>query len=363
LSAAGQFVTAYSFTYAVTTPIMATLTAHWSRRRVLLIGLLVFIAGNLMTAMVRGFDSALLSRCVAGLGGAMVTPAAGAAAAALVAAEHRGWAMAVVLAGLSASTALGAPIGTVVGSLGDWKTTMWLVAALGGAASLGVMLTLPGIGASPVLGLRERLAPLRDARVTMTLATTFLAMLGVFLVYTYISAVFDRATGGNGKVLALLLASWGLGATVGILGAGYFSDRFGSRPVINAAIITVALDFGLIPWTSAEFSSAVVALVLWGLCGWGLVLAQQHRLVSIHPSSAPILIALNGAAIYFAVSASGALGALVIQPIGSHNLPLLSSLLILLAFFCAERAYRLIHSRTQGEWVDIAAGRAERRSA
>ena len=115
---AGQFVTVYALAYAVLTPIMATLTAHWPRRRVLNGGLIVFVAGNILTGTLRTFGLALAARAVAGLGAAMFSPAASATAAALVAPERRGRALAIVLAGLSGATARGAPVGTLVASFG-----------------------------------------------------------------------------------------------------------------------------------------------------------------------------------------------------------------------------------------------------
>jgi MFS transporter, DHA1 family, inner membrane transport protein len=356
VAAAGQFVTIYSFAYALSTPITATLTANWPRRRVLIVGLIVFVAGNILTATQQTYDLGLVSRAVAGLGGAMVTPAAGAAAAAMVAPEWRGRALAIVLAGLSGATALGAPIGTLVGSFGDWRMTMWFVAGLGTLASVGVLAALPGVPTSSPLQLRDRLAPLGDARVAATLATTVLTMFGIFLIYTYISVVFDRATGGDGERLAALLSSWGIGATVGILGAGSLTDRFGNRRIINLAILITALDFALIPWSSTNFATAIIALCIWGMCGWGLVVSQQHRLVGIAPTLTPILIALNAAAIYFAVSASGAVGALAMKVLDPHDLPFLSAILILAGILSAEMAHRLIQDGKTGiAWPSQAA--------
>ena len=91
VAGAGQFVTVYSLAYGLLTPVMAALLANWRRRHVLLSGLVVFVIGNILTATQTSFDLALLSRAVAGLGGAMFTPVAGAAAAAMVAPERR-WA-------------------------------------------------------------------------------------------------------------------------------------------------------------------------------------------------------------------------------------------------------------------------------
>lgn len=345
VGAAGQLITVYAFTYAVMTPLMAALTVQWPRKRVLLAGLGIFVVGNILTAVLPTFDLVLASRAMAGAGGAMFTPAASAAAAALVAPERRGRALAVVLAGLSGATALGAPIGTLVGSAGDWRLTMWLVAALGVLVALAVGANLPHVPTPPPLRLRERLAPLGDARVVATLSTTFLVLSGLYVVYNYISLALDRATGGDGTVLAALLSIWGVAATVGNLGAGSLTDRLGSRRIINLAILVVALNFVLMPWSSRTLPGAVVALVVWGLCGWGFLVPQQHRLVGIAPALGPILLALNAATIYIAVSFSGALGAVVLQAIGPHHLGLAGAALILLGLCTAERAWRLIEKR------------------
>ncbi len=342
VAAAGQLVTAYALAYAVLTPIMAAATAHWPRRRVLLGGLALFVAGNVLTETQSVFVLVLASRVIAGLGAAIFTPAASATAAGLVVPERRGFALAVVLAGLSAATALGAPIGTLVGSVADWRMALWAVGLLGMLAGAGVFRELPKLAASAPLGLRDRLAPLADARVAVTLLTTVLVLFGPFLLYTYISVVFDRATGGSGAILAVLMSIWGLGATVGSLRAGALTDRLGNRVVINVAVAVCALDFALMPWTSASFTGAGVALAVWGVCGWGFYMAQQHRLVGIAPALAPLVLALNASVLYFAISVSSAAGALALSVWDPHKLPWLGASLIVVGLAVAETAHRLI---------------------
>src|SRR5262249_26385798 len=130
--------------------------------------------------------------------------------------------------------------------------------------------------------------------------------------------VLHRATGGDGRTLAALLLVWGVAATVGNLGAGRLSDRFGGYRVALAALAVAAVDFALLPWATRAVPGAPVALVVGGLAGWGLLVAQQHRLVALVPSAAPLLIALNSSATYVAVSASGVIGAAVITWAGAR---------------------------------------------
>ncbi|QDC02178.1 MFS transporter [Mesorhizobium sp. 8] len=346
VAAAGQLITVYALAYALMTPVMATVTAHWQRRTVLVAGLAVFIVGNVLTALLPTYDLILASRALAGLGGAIFTPAASATAAALVSPERRGRALAIVMAGLSGATALGAPIGTLVGSLGDWRLTMWFVALLGLLAMIGVRTLLPQMTPPPALRLRERLAPVADPRVAMTLLTTLFVLSGLYTVYTYISIAFERATDGDGSRLAALISIWGVAAIVGNLAAGSLTDRFGSRRIINISLVVAVLDFAFMPMVNGTFAGASVVLVIWGLAGWGILVPQQHRLIGIAPAKGPLVIALNAAAIYIGVSLSGALGAVVLHMLAPGFLGPVGAVLILAGLVTAELANRLIAGRT-----------------
>ena len=339
---AGQMVTLYALSYALLSPLIAATAANCPRKQLLLTGLVIFVIGNVITAVAPNIELVLASRVLAGLGAAMFSPTATATGASLVPPEQRGRALAIVIAGLSSATALGAPMGTFIGGWLDWRATMWFVAIVGTVATLGLAWRLPHIPMPPAVSLSRRLQPLRDARVLMTLLTTWLAFGGLFLVYTYIGLSFDRATGGDPRVLAVLLLLWGVAATVGNLLAGRLTDRFGSRRIINAAIALVALDFVLLPWSSASLATAIPALLVWGLCGWGMLVPQQHRLIGINPGAAPLLLGLNSAALYVGVSMSGVIGGVAIARIDSHSLGLVGSLFIVAALIVAEGAQRLI---------------------
>jgi predicted MFS family arabinose efflux permease len=338
IAVAGQMVTLYALSYAVLSPVIAAAAAHWPRKHLLLAGLVIFVIGNVITAVAPGIELALASRVLAGMGAAMFSPTATAAGASLVPPEQRGRALAIVIAGLSSATALGAPLGTFIGSWLDWRATMWFVSAVGALAAVGVAWRLPQMPALPAIDVTKRLAPLGDPRVLLTLLTTWLVYAGLFSVYTYIGSSFDRATGGDGRVLAGLLLVWGAAATIGNLAAGKLTDRFGSRRIINAAIAIAALDFALLPWSSASLATAVPAIVVWGLCGWGLLVPQQHRLISITPTAAPLLLGLNSAAVYVGVSMSGLIGGAAITLLDSYALGLVGAVFVAAALLVAERA-------------------------
>jgi predicted MFS family arabinose efflux permease len=355
VGAAGQLTTVYAVTFALLSPTIAAVTGHLPRKLLLIAGLVIFVVANLATAAAPSFALALASRVLAGLGAATFSPTATGAAASIVPAERRGFALSVVTMGLTISTALGAPIGTLIGGLGDWHWTMVFVAALAAASALGILAFLSHIPMLPTVSLRQRFAPLADARIGFTLATTFLFLSAAYTIYTYLAVVFDRATNGNPAALAGLLVLWGAAGTASTLVVGRLIDVIGTRKVLVTLLAFLAIDFVLMPWTSASLWTAIPAVVLWGFLGWGAIVPQQHRIISIAPHIAPIALGLNNTATFLGLTMAGVIGAAGIDVLGGHALGFIAAGLAAGALIAAELAARRIAATRTGAVVPFTA--------
>jgi len=344
VGAAGQMATIYSLTFALLSPTIAALAATVPRKRLLLCGGIVFVLANLGTVVAPTFGLALLTRIIAGVGAATFSPTATGAAAMLVRPEQRGFALSIVVAGLTVSTALGTPIGAVMGGLGDWRWTMAFVAALGALSVVGIAIFLSEVPLPPKVTLPKRLEPLLDGRVVLTLATTLIALSGIFTVYTYFAVVFDRTTGGNPVVLGSLLVLWGVGGTVSNLFGGRVVDVVGSRKVIVTILTLLAISSAALPWLGSQLWIVAPVVLIWGACSWGQLVPQQYRLVALAPSIAPILMGLNSACSYFGMSLGGVIGALGIRAVGAHYLGLIGAVIAIIALVFAEIANTRISS-------------------
>lgn len=341
IAVAGQLTTLYAIAYALLAPTIAAVAGNVPRKQLMLAGLGIFVLANLATALAPSFAVALVSRVFAGLGAAMYSPTATGTGASIVAPNRRGQAIAVIVAGLTAATALGSPIGTVLGGLGDWRWTMYFVSAVGLAAGLGILVLLRQVPLTPRIGLRARLAPLKDSRIGWTLLTTYLGMAGNFLVYVYFSVVFDRVL-VNALVFGALLVVWGASGTLTNIALARVLDRTSPTKVMFVVLAAQAVDMAFLPWTSASLGPAVVAVAIWGATGWGIQGPQQYRLVNIAPAIAPVLLGLNTAATYLGVTTAGILGAVGIHLLGAHYLSLLSVGVFMLAIFTSHMAGRRI---------------------
>ncbi|HEX6444854.1 MAG TPA: MFS transporter, partial [Streptosporangiales bacterium] len=225
---AGQSVTVFAVAYAVLAPVLAVVTARRGPRTTLAAALLVFAAGNTLTAAAGNLPVLLAGRVVAAAGAAMFTPTAGAVAVRLAGPERRGTALALVTAGVSSALVLGAPAGAAVAAAQSWRTTLLVIAGAGLLIVPGLART-PAVPPAPVRRIADQLGTLRSPRVRTTLGVSLVAFAGVFVPYTYLSQSYApliaAVPGGIGTVLLL----FGVTSVPGALTSGPLADRVAAR--------------------------------------------------------------------------------------------------------------------------------------
>jgi DHA1 family inner membrane transport protein len=350
-AAAGQLVSVFAIAYALLGPVLAAFTGRWPRRRVLVTGVALLAAGNAVTASAHMYGLVLASRVLAGSGAALFVASAVATAAHLAGDRQRGRAIAMVTAGATLSLVLGAPLGTLIGGAWGWRKAIWFVAAVAGAVAVVLAVLLPPMQLGQGATLRRRIAPLTDRRVMRILVVTLLAFIGIFLPFTYMSAVFAPAVGGVPSRLALLLLVFGVAATAGNLTAGSFADRYGPRRVVIGATTGVAVVFVIMLPIREVFVLVLIAEALSGVVSYSVIGPQQHRIMAYAPpEGAPLVTSLNTSAGYLGNFLAGTIGAVILTTTGSAAL-----LLPVAATFAALAAFLTWWlSRSTGERAGVA---------
>lgn len=332
---AGLMVSVFSIAYALIGPTLAALTGRWPRRRVLVAGVALLAAGNAVTASAHVFGLVLASRVLAGAGAALFVASAVATAAHLAGEQRRGKAIALVTAGATSSLVLGAPLGTLIGGAWGWQTAIWFVAGVSAAVAIAIVILLPPISLDQSATLRQRITPLTDPRVLRILIVTLLAFVGVFLPFTYMSAVFASAVRGEQSRLALLLLVFGVTATAGNLTAGSLADRYSPRRVVICATLGVAaVCLFMIPIREV-FALVVVAEALSGVVSYSIIGPQAHRIIAYAPpGGTPLVTSLNTSTAYLGNFLASIIGAVLLSAGGSAPL-----LLSVAAGFAALAAF------------------------
>jgi MFS transporter, DHA1 family, inner membrane transport protein len=314
-AAAGQSVTVFAVAYALLSPILATLTARVPRRVLLVYALVVLGLANIGSALAPSYGVLIATRVLAAFGAASYTPNAGAAAAAMVRPAQRARALAIVLGGLTAATAVAIPLGNLAGRTMDWRSVLALVAVLCISCAGGIFAGLPPLPGSPRIPLRKRLAVLRQRAVIAVLPLTVLGLAAGCVMWAYSIPVLT-ALGIAPSGILWMLFLFGLGAAAGNLMAGAATDRWGSVPVLAAGYVGMAAAMALIAWQAAAgvHSAALTGALV---AGWGASIycqtsPQQHRLIAVAPGEAALVIGLNSSAIYSGIGIGTVIGGLAL---------------------------------------------------
>ncbi|GAA3059205.1 MFS transporter [Pseudonocardia yunnanensis] len=328
LSAAGQLATAFALAYAVGAPLLATVTARWDRRTVLLAALVVAAVGNGLSALATTYPVLIVGRIIAALGAAAYTPAATLVATALLPPAQRARAVALVFGGLTLALAIGVPAGDLLGSSIGYAGVFGAVAVVSAIVAAVVPLCLPRIAPPPAVPLRERFAVAADRRVLTVLAMTVIGVLSAMVVFIYVTPLLNATAGIHGATIALLLLVYGVGAMVGNTWGGRAADRFGTVPTLFAVLAGIGVTVTVLSLTASTVVGAAVVLALWGVFCWAFNPPVQSLLLELAPTGG-LVLSLNASAIYLGTALAGVVGGTVIGMGGMLMLPLVAAALVL----------------------------------
>jgi predicted MFS family arabinose efflux permease len=316
LPAAGHLVTAFSLAYAIGAPVMAVLTAGLERKRLLAVAMGGFALANLLAALAPGYAGLMGARLLLALSAASFMPAAGGYAAGLGGPERQGRALSVVIGGLTVAIIAGVPLGVLLGDAFGWRATFLGVGGLAALSLVGILAWLPRQPPGTIASLGERMALAKRADVLAVLAASVLTVASTFTVYTYLGVFMHEVTGLGPQGLAVVLLVFGVASAVGTRVGGSAADQWGARrTVICGCGLVLLAYFALALGAALEQAAMAVllpAILLWGFASWGVMTAQQARLVALAPDLAPVSLSLNSSAIYIGSATGAAVGALVI---------------------------------------------------
>ncbi len=332
-------ITWYAAVVAVASPLVSVLAARVPRTTLLAAGLLLVAGGTVAAALAHGLPAFVVGRVLAALGGAALVPTATAAAPGLLPPEKRGLALAATGLGFTLASAVGAPVGTALAALVGWRATMLGLAGLALLLTLAVVLWLGTLPLGAATGLAQRFGVLRDARVVLVLLAAALVTAGFNVVYIFSAELTRPATGGDGRLLALLLLLYGIGGVVGTALAGPLTDRFGSRAAAAVATGALVVVFVLLAVEEGSFVALGVLFAVWGVVAFGAVVPLQHRLVAIDPATAGLTLAWYSTAMYVGIAVAPVIGGAVLAG-GPVLLPLAGAAATALALLAFQLGFR-----------------------
>ena len=284
---AGLLVTGYALGVVVGAPLMTALGTRIPRKRMLMLLMGLFVAGNTVSALAPTFNVMLAGRILASLTHGAFFGIGAVVAAGLVAAERKAGAFALMFTGLTVANVVGVPLGTLVGQHLGWRVTFAAVAVLGVVGLAGIARLVPEQPRQDGVRLRHELIAFRNVQVLLAMAMTVLGFGGVFAAVTYIAPMMTGVAGYAESSVTWLLALFGLGMIGGNLLGGRYADRR-LMPMLYVTLGGLALVLGLFTVTAHDRTAAAVTIALIGALGFATVPPLQKRVLD-QASDAPTL--------------------------------------------------------------------------
>jgi DHA1 family inner membrane transport protein len=286
---AGWLISGYALAVVVGALGLTAAVTRFERKPVLAVLLVLFIAGNLISAIAPGYGMMMAGRIIAALAHGAFFGIGAVVAADMVAPTKKAGAIAIMFTGLTAANVLGVPFGTMLGQAAGWRSTFWAITVIGVIALAGILALVPktGHGDTTPGTLRSELQAFRSGQVWLSILVTILGYGGMFGAFTYIAFTLTEVSGFAASTVPWLLIVFGVGLFIGNTIGGKAADRNVDRTliVVLAVLVVVLVAFAL---TAGSQVLTIASIVLMGGFGFATVPGLQMRVMT-YAAGAPTL--------------------------------------------------------------------------
>ncbi|MDR7160667.1 MFS transporter [Arthrobacter sp. BE255] len=286
---AGWLISGYALAVVVGALLLTAAVTRFERKPVLAVLLVLFVAGNLISAIAPGYGVMMAGRIIAALAHGAFFGIGAVVAADMVAPTKKAGAIAIMFTGLTAANVLGVPFGTMLGQAAGWRSTFWAITVIGVIALAGIITLVPRTGHGDTVPgtLRSELRAFRSGQVWLSILVTILGYGGMFGAFTYIAYTLTEVSGFAASAVPWLLIVFGVGLFIGNTIGGKAADRNVDRTliVVLAILVVVLVAFAL---TAGNQVLTVASIVLMGGFGFATVPGLQMRVMT-YAAGAPTL--------------------------------------------------------------------------
>lgn len=339
-------IEAYAFGVVLGGPVVTILAAKLNRKKLLLVLMALFVAGNVLSAIATGLNFFMFARFLSGIPQGAYFGAAAVVASYIVGPGQGGRAFALVMTGLTVATIVGSPLATLLGQTLGWRLAYLAVSALGVLSLVALWILVPRSQALDGGSVLQELRALSRASVWFMMAVAALGVSSIFAVYTFIGPLVTDGAQLGVTWIPLALGAFGVGMTAGNTLGGWLADRHPSRGLV------AGFGSGLMALALLAIGGGNTWVLMAGLFAVGATMMTaiptiQVRLTRAAPDAPTLMGAMNLAAL----NVGNAIGAWVGGQTIAHGNGLLSTawagfvltLTGLALFWCVSRALPLFN--------------------
>ncbi|HWF30814.1 MAG TPA: MFS transporter [Mycobacterium sp.] len=268
----GTLLTWYALVAALTTVPLVRWTAHWPRRRTLVMSLTCLTVSQLISALAPNFAVLAAGRVFCAITHGVLWSVIAPIATRLVPPSHAGRATTSIYVGTSLALVVGSPLTAAMSLMWGWRLAVVCVTVAAAIVTVAARIMLPEmvLTQDQLAHVGPRSRHHRNRRLITVSLLAMVAVTGHFVSYTFIVVIIRNVVGVRGANLAWVLAAYGVAGLLSVPLAARPLDRRPRGAIIlcmagltGAFVVLTALAFS----GQASAATAVLgtaAIVLWG---------------------------------------------------------------------------------------------------
>ncbi|MBM6829032.1 MFS transporter [Anaerotignum lactatifermentans] len=338
LTTAGSLVSVFAFVYAVGTPFTAALAGRFSRFGLITVLTVLFILGNLFCALAPTYGMLTAARILLAVVSGTLISVSMTFVPDVSSLEHRATVVSWVFAGFSLASIFGVPMGTTVSHLLGWRAAFGLITLCSAAVLVILVVSLPRAQQKVPSGLVQQFVLLGDGRILLGIFTVFFGASSAYVLYTYLTPVFEELIGVPASLISPVLLLFGVMVFFSNLISGKMAQRRGIYKLRFSFLVMAAAMF-VLPLTlkAAPLALAVIFVI-------GLVMYLQNSPIQVnilniatreYPGAITLAASANSFSYNFGIAFGSVCGSLMVDRLDMRLLGLGGGVLALCALVCA----------------------------
>lgn len=316
----GMLVSVYAWAVMILSVPLMIVATRLDFRRLLLVVLVVFLAGQVLTAFSASYWMLMAARLVVACAHSVFWAIAAPIAVRLVPQSKRALALSVVETGTAVAAIVGLPLGRAIGLAVGWRLTFAIVAVISALLLVYLIVTLPWVPGAEPFGVGQLPGLFRNKGLVALFVLTALYAWGYYTGYSYIEPFLLQIAGLENDMVTIVLSVFGVASIVGSIMCSklYPRFRFGFFGAITIGV-PVAL---LLMHAAAGVGIAAIfgVVVLWGISAAAVSVVYQAEIINVSSDEEEtVAMAFFSGIFNFGIGTGALLGGQVVNSLGIAN--------------------------------------------
>lgn len=284
IETAGYLLSAFALTIAVTGPFMVLYASKFDRKKVMLVGIAIFLISNVLSAFAPPFWLLMVIRVLP----AFLQPVFISTAIAVAlkdmpeTTQHR--LMSIVIGGIALAQVTVIPLVTFMAARYGWETSFLIQGIISLLAITAIYFLMPPMPVQEPKSFSSQLSILkRKTFVISTLMNVFL-IAAWFSTYSYFADYLAKVKGLNGEQISYMLLLFGI---MGVI-SNFIAGRTLGKSLVKTTVLfllgTLILPF-LLSYSDTSMLSVSLIVAFWGLMYGPCFLTAVAYMVSCAPDA------------------------------------------------------------------------------